>query len=39
LFYAVFYVKAGSVPSQRFTEVWKEKGFPKNWKGILVTGM
>jgi hypothetical protein len=38
LFYAVFYVPAGVLSNQRFNEIWDEKSFPKNWKGILVTG-
>jgi len=38
LFYAVFYVKPGIWTKTRFDEVWKEKEFPDNWKGILVIG-
>jgi len=38
LFYAVFYVNANIISRQRFSEIWREKGFPKNWKGVLVTG-
>lgn len=38
LFYAVFYVKPGIWTKTRFDEVWKEKEFPDNWKGILVVG-
>lgn len=38
LFYAVFYVKSGIWPKQRFDEVWAEKKFPKNWRGIIIQG-
>lgn len=38
LFYAVFYVAAGTVTRSRFNEIWKEKEFPENWKGIMVEG-
>jgi len=38
LFYAVFYSKPGILTRTRFTEVWHEKHFPDNWKGILVEG-
>jgi len=38
IFYAVFYVKPGIWTKSRFDEVWKEKEFPENWKGILVIG-
>lgn len=38
IFYAVFYVKPGIWTKSRFDEVWKEKEFPDNWKGILVIG-
>lgn len=38
LFYAVFYVKPGIWTKTRFDEVWKEKEFPENWKGIFVIG-
>jgi len=37
LFYAVFYVKSGIWSISRFNAVWKEKKFPENWKGIMVT--
>ena len=36
IFYAVFYVRSGIWGQKKFNEVWKEKGFPDNWKGILV---
>jgi len=39
LFYAVFYVTVGACTAGRFHEIWKEKGFPDNWKGILVAGL
>lgn len=39
LFYAVFYVKPGIWTKQRFYEVWNEKKFPKNWKGVFVEGL
>lgn len=38
IFYAVFYIKPGIWTKSRFDEVWKEKEFPENWKGILVIG-
>ena len=38
IFYAVFYVKIGIWSRQRFNQVWTEKGFPENWKGIMVEG-
>ena len=38
LFYAVFYVKPDIWGRKKFEAVWKEKGFPKNWKGIYVVG-
>lgn len=39
LFYAVFYVKPGIWVRKRFDQVWKEKEFPENWKGIFVEGV
>jgi len=38
IFYAVFYVTVGVLSNERLTEIWEEKGFPKNWKGIMVSG-
>ena len=38
IFYAVFYVKVGIWTRKKFNEVWDEKKFPKNWKGIMVEG-
>ncbi len=38
LFYAVFYVKPGIWTKKRFDDVWEEKEFPENWKGIYVIG-
>lgn len=38
IFYAVFYVKPDIWGRKKFEKVWKEKGFPKNWKGIYVVG-
>ena len=38
LFYAVFYVKPGIIIKRRFDQIWSEKQFPDNWKGILVYG-
>lgn len=38
IFYAVFYVKPGIWTKSRFDEVWKEKKFPYNWKGLLIFG-
>lgn len=38
-FYAVFYVKTGIWTKKRFEQVWEEKEFPKNWKGVLVEGI
>lgn len=37
-FYAVFYVKSGVMQKKRFDEIWKAKGFPENWKGMMVEG-
>lgn len=37
-FYAVFYVKTGIIQKKRFSEMWRSKGFPENWKEILVEG-
>ncbi|WP_291117871.1 hypothetical protein [Empedobacter sp. UBA7248] len=36
IFYAVFCVKSGICTRKRFYEIWEEKGFPQNWKGIYV---
>ncbi|OXA88174.1 PD-(D/E)XK nuclease domain-containing protein [Flavobacterium hibernum] len=38
LFYAVFYVTSDFWGRKKFNEIWKEKGFPKNWIGIYVVG-
>lgn len=38
LFYAVFYVKSGVITKKRFDQIWHEKEFPENWKGILIQG-
>ncbi|NRT13626.1 hypothetical protein [Flavobacterium sp. 14A] len=38
LFYAVFYVTGDFWGRKKFNEIWKEKGFPKNWIGIYVVG-
>ncbi|MCE3227937.1 MAG: hypothetical protein K0S32_2488 [Bacteroidetes bacterium] len=38
LFYAVFYVKTGIIQKKKFSEVWRSKGFPENWKEIIVEG-
>jgi hypothetical protein len=38
LFYAVFYVKTGVVQKKKFSEIWRNKGFPENWKEIFVEG-
>lgn len=38
LFYAVFYVCPDIWGKAKFMEVWKEKKFPKNWKGIYIVG-
>jgi len=37
-FYAVFYVKPGHITDTRFKQIWAEKMFPENWKGIFVLG-
>lgn len=38
IFYAVFYVKPDIWGRKKFEEVWKDKMFPQNWKGIYVVG-
>lgn len=38
IFYAVFYVTNDFWGRKKFEEIWKEKGFPKNWIGIYVVG-
>lgn len=38
LFYAVFYVKTGTVTKSRFDTMWNTKNFPENWKPFLVQG-
>lgn len=38
IFYAVFYVKPDIWGRNKFEEVWTQKGFPKNWKGIYIVG-
>lgn len=38
IFYAVFYVKPDIWGRKKFGEVWKEKNFPQNWKGIYIVG-
>lgn len=38
IFYAVFYVTNDFWGRKKFNEIWKEKGFPKNWIGIYVVG-
>lgn len=37
-FYAVFYVMPGHMTDSRFKQIWAEKRFPENWKGIFVLG-
>lgn len=37
-FYAVFYATSGVMSELRFQQIWLEKQFPDNWKGILVHG-
>lgn len=37
-FYAVFYVTPGYLTEARFKQIWNEKKFPENWKGIFVLG-
>jgi hypothetical protein len=37
-FYAVFYVTPGHITGTRFKQIWTEKKFPTNWKGIFVLG-
>lgn len=36
IFYAVFYVTQRIWTDEKFKEIWKEKNFPKNWKGFYV---
>lgn len=36
LFYAVFYVCGKLWTHKKFHEVWKEKDFPENWRGIYI---
>ncbi|KOQ70077.1 hypothetical protein [Stenotrophomonas maltophilia] len=38
LFYAVFYVTSDFWGKEKFDLIWKEKGFPENWRGIYVVG-
>jgi hypothetical protein len=36
LFYSVFYIKGTNLTEDRFQELWKERKYPKSWKGIPV---
>jgi hypothetical protein len=38
-FYAVFYVKAGTINKSRFEVLWEEKEFPHNWQPIFIEGL
>lgn len=39
LFYAVFYLKKDTnININRAAQLWKENGFPKNWKPIFIEG-
>lgn len=35
-FYAVFFATSAFVTNERFSELWKEREFPKNWKCFYV---
>lgn len=37
-FYAVFYVSTDLWGLPKFKQIWKEKDFPDNWKGLYIVG-